>query len=172
VADGGISGGRRACRLSTSCLGMKTVSEFFGIPETVFDFFRSESSVSVFLGIGIGHRNFRSESVSESVQLFTDRFLRLPFWIGIYRIQNSEFTETHGPAQFLKFKFTTHGRPIGVSSPAGHHNRRPPQSTSSFPSPSPRHSPTPAQQALQPTGHCRTASPTHCTCHVACTRRT
>jgi hypothetical protein len=34
------------------------VSEFFGISKTVFDFFfRSESSVSVFLGIGIGHRN-------------------------------------------------------------------------------------------------------------------
>ncbi len=67
-------------------VGMKTVSEFFGIPETVSDFFRSESSVSVFLGIGIGHRNFRSESVSKSVQSFTDRFLRLPFWVGIYRI--------------------------------------------------------------------------------------
>jgi hypothetical protein len=91
---------------------MKTVSEFFGIPETVFDFFRSESSVSVFLGIGIGHQNFRSESVSKSVQHFTDRFLRLPFWIGIYRIQNSEFTETHGPAQFLKSKFITHGWPM------------------------------------------------------------
>jgi hypothetical protein len=83
---------------------MKTVSEFFGIPETVFDFFRSESSVSIFLGIGIGHRNLTSESVSKSVQPFTDRILRLPFWIGIYRIQNSEFTETHGPAQILKCK--------------------------------------------------------------------
>jgi hypothetical protein len=83
---------------------MKTVSQFFGIPETVFDFFRSESSVSVFLGIGIGHRNFTSESVSKSVQPFTDRILWLPFWIGIYRIQNSKFTETHGPAQILKCK--------------------------------------------------------------------
>jgi hypothetical protein len=74
-------------------LGMKTVLEFFGIPETVFGFFQSKSSVSVFLGIRIGHRNFRSESESKSVQLFTDRFLRLPFWVGIYRIHNSEFTE-------------------------------------------------------------------------------
>jgi hypothetical protein len=71
---------------------MKTDSEFFGISETVTDFSRSESSVSVFLGVG--HRNFRSESVSKSVQSFTDRFLRLPFWVGIYRIQNSKFTET------------------------------------------------------------------------------
>jgi hypothetical protein len=90
-------------------LGVKTVSEFFRIPETVFDFFRSESSVSVFLGIRIGHRNFRSKSVSKSVESFTDRILQLPFWIGNYRIQNSEFTETHDPAQILKSKFTTHG---------------------------------------------------------------
>jgi hypothetical protein len=77
---------------------VKIVSEFFGILETVSGFFRSKSSVSVFLGIGIGHRNFRSES--ESVQLFTDRFLRLPFWDGIYRIHNSEFTENvNSPAQ-------------------------------------------------------------------------
>jgi hypothetical protein len=78
---------------------MKTVLEFFGIPETVFEFFRSKSSVSVFLGIGIGHRNFRSESESKSVQLFTDRFLRLPFW--------SEFTE-----------FTIRNLPKMLTSPA------------------------------------------------------
>jgi hypothetical protein len=121
---------------------MKTVSEFFGIPETVFDFFRSESSVSVFLGIGIGHRNFRSKSVSKSVQPFTDHFLQLPFWIGIYRIQNLEFTETHGPAQFLKYKFTTqaaHGSKQ-PSRPPQPICRRPPQSTSSLLLPSPRHS--------------------------------
>jgi hypothetical protein len=114
--------------------------------ENGFGIFRNSGNRFRFFSIGIvgiGHRNFRSESV----QLFTDRFLRLPFWIGIYRIQNSEFTETHGPAQFLKFKFTAHGRPIGASSPACHHNGQ-----------------------AQP--HARTASPTHCTCHVACTRRT
>jgi hypothetical protein len=74
-----------------AAVGVKTVSEFFGIPETVFGFFRSKSPVSVFLGIG--HRNFRSESESKLVQLFTDRFLRLPFWVRIYQIHNSEFTE-------------------------------------------------------------------------------
>jgi hypothetical protein len=104
-------------------LGVKTVSEFFRIPETVSGFFRSKSSVSVFLGIGIGHRNFRSES--ELVQLFTDRFLRLPFWVGIYRIHNSEFTENvNNPAQVSNLQLgwrlaqqtalaAHHGRPFG-----------------------------------------------------------
>jgi hypothetical protein len=110
-------------------VGMKTVSEFFGIPETVFDFFRSEASVSVFLGIGIGHRNLTSESVSKSVQPFTDRILRLPFWIGIYRIQNSEFTEIHGPAQILKCKnlnseLMAHGRPMEQGSKQPSRRRR------------------------------------------------
>jgi hypothetical protein len=113
-----------------------------------FRFFRSESSVSVFLGIGIGLRNFRSESVSKLVQSFTDRILRLPFWIGIYRIQNSEFTETHGPAQILKAKFTTHG------SWAAYGSKQPTTtahlaSATAFPLPSlsPRQNRTPAQQA-------------------------
>jgi hypothetical protein len=70
---------------------MKTVSEFFGIPEIGSDFFRSESSVSVFLGIRLGHWNFRSESVSKSVQSFTDRFVRLLFWVRIYRNSQPKF---------------------------------------------------------------------------------
>jgi hypothetical protein len=74
-----------------SKLGMKTVLEFFGISETVSGFFRSVSSVTVFFGIGIGCRNFSSESVSKSVRRFTDRFHRLPILIGIYRIIVSEF---------------------------------------------------------------------------------
>jgi hypothetical protein len=43
-------------------LGIKTVSEFFGIPETDFEIFRSDSSVTVFSENGIGFRNFLSES--------------------------------------------------------------------------------------------------------------
>jgi hypothetical protein len=43
---------------------MKTVSEFFGIPETDFEIFRSDSSVTVFFKNGIDFRNFLSESVS------------------------------------------------------------------------------------------------------------
>jgi hypothetical protein len=114
-------------------LGMKMVSEFFGIPETVFEFFRSKLSVSVFLGIGIGNRNFRSES--ESVQTFTDRFLRFPFWVGIYRIHNSVFTENINQPN-PSSKFTAHG-PLGSSPPraslphqqfstSAHHSPAPP----------------------------------------------
>jgi hypothetical protein len=40
---------------------------------------------------GIGFRNFLSESVSESAWCFTDRFLRLPVFVGNYRICVSEF---------------------------------------------------------------------------------
>jgi hypothetical protein len=69
---------------------MKTVSEFFGIPETDFEFFRSDSSVTVFFENRIDFRNFQSES--ESVCCFTDRFLRLPFFVGNYRICVSEFS--------------------------------------------------------------------------------
>jgi hypothetical protein len=65
---------------------MKTVSEIFGIPETDFEIFRSDSSVTVFFENGIGFRNFLSEPVSESVWCFTDRFLRLPVFVGNYRI--------------------------------------------------------------------------------------
>jgi hypothetical protein len=35
---------------------MKTVSEFFGIPKTDFEFFRSDSPVMVFFENGIGFR--------------------------------------------------------------------------------------------------------------------
>jgi hypothetical protein len=42
---------------------MKTVSKFFGIPETGFKFFRSDSPVTVFfengIGFGIFYRNRR-----------------------------------------------------------------------------------------------------------------
>jgi hypothetical protein len=71
---------------------MKTVSEFFGIPETDFEIFRLDSSVTVFFENGIGFRNFLSESVSESAWCFTDRFLRLPVFVGNYRICVSEFS--------------------------------------------------------------------------------
>jgi hypothetical protein len=71
---------------------MKTVSEFFGIPKTDFEFFRSDSLVTVFFENGIGFRNFLSESVSESAWCFTDRFLRLPVFVGNYRICVSEFS--------------------------------------------------------------------------------
>jgi hypothetical protein len=68
------------------------VSEFFGIPETDFEIFRSDSPVTVFFENGIDFRNFLSESVSESVWCFIDRFLRLPVFVGNYRICVSEFS--------------------------------------------------------------------------------
>jgi hypothetical protein len=71
---------------------MKTVSEFFGIPETDFEIFRSDSPVTVFFENGIGFRNFLSESVSESACCFTDRFHRLPVFVGNYRICVSEIS--------------------------------------------------------------------------------
>jgi hypothetical protein len=70
---------------------MKTVSKIFGIPETNFKNFRSDSPVTVFFENGIGFRNFLSESVSESAWCFTDYFLRLPVFVGNYRICVSEF---------------------------------------------------------------------------------
>jgi hypothetical protein len=69
-------------------LGMKTISEFFGIPETDFEIFWSDSSVTVFFENGIGFRNF----LSESVWCFTDHFLRLPVFVGNYRICVSKFS--------------------------------------------------------------------------------
>jgi hypothetical protein len=72
-------------------VGMKTVSKFFGIPETNFEIFRSDSPVTVFFENRIGFRNFLSESVSESAWCFTDRFFRLPVFVGNYRICVSEF---------------------------------------------------------------------------------
>jgi hypothetical protein len=71
---------------------MKTVSEFFGIPETDFGIFRSDSSVTVFFENGIGFRNFLSESVSESAWCFTDRLHRLPVFVRNYRIYVSEIS--------------------------------------------------------------------------------
>jgi hypothetical protein len=72
-------------------VGMKTVSEFFGIPETDFEIFWSDSSVTVFFENGIDFRNFLSEPVSESAWCFTNCFLRLPVFVGNYRICVSEF---------------------------------------------------------------------------------
>jgi hypothetical protein len=46
---------------------MKTVSEFFGFSKTVFDFFRSDSLVTVIFENEIGNRNFILESISKSV---------------------------------------------------------------------------------------------------------
>jgi hypothetical protein len=69
---------------------MKTDSEFFGIPETDFEIFRSDSSVTVFFENGIGFRNFLSES--ESAWCFTDRFHRLPVFVGNYWIYVSEIS--------------------------------------------------------------------------------
>jgi hypothetical protein len=71
---------------------MKTVLIFFGIPETDFGIFRSDSPVAVFFENGIVFRNFLSESVSESAWCFTDRFLRLPVFVGNYRISVSKFS--------------------------------------------------------------------------------
>jgi hypothetical protein len=68
-------------------LEMKTVSEFFGISETDFEIFRSDSSITVFFENGISFWNF----LSKSVWCFTDRFLRLPVFIGNYRFCVSEF---------------------------------------------------------------------------------
>jgi hypothetical protein len=66
---------------------MKTVSEFFGNLETDFEFFRSDSPVTVFFENGIGFLNF----LSESAWCFIDRFLRLPVFVGNYQICVSEF---------------------------------------------------------------------------------
>jgi hypothetical protein len=60
-----------------------------GIPETDFEIFRSDSSVTVFFENGIGFRNF----LSESVWCFTDRFLRLPVFVGITGFVSRNFLE-------------------------------------------------------------------------------
>jgi hypothetical protein len=72
---------------------MQTILEIFDIPETDFEFFRSDSPVTVFFENRIGFQNFLSESVSESAWCFTDRFLRLPVFVGNYRICVSKFFE-------------------------------------------------------------------------------
>jgi hypothetical protein len=63
------------------------VLDFFGIPETDFEIFRSDSPLTVFFENEIGFRNF----LSESTWCFTDRFLRLPVFVGNYRNCVSEF---------------------------------------------------------------------------------
>jgi hypothetical protein len=73
-------------------LGMKTVSKFFGIPEIDFEIFQSDSPVTIFFENGISFRIFLSESISESAWCFTDRFLRLPIFVGNYWICGSEFS--------------------------------------------------------------------------------
>jgi hypothetical protein len=78
VRGSGLSGGLG--------VGMKTVLDFFGFPETIFDFYPTEFSGNGIFENGIGCRNFISESVSKPVWHFADRFLRLPNLTGIYRI--------------------------------------------------------------------------------------
>jgi hypothetical protein len=69
---------------------MKTVSEFFGILETDFEFFRSDSPVTVFfengIGIGIGVVFYRPFS---SVTVFCRKLPNL--CIGIFRNRVSKF---------------------------------------------------------------------------------
>jgi hypothetical protein len=55
---------------------MKTVSEFFGIPETDFKIFRSDSPVTVFFENGIGFRNrYRNRRGILPIVSFGYRFL-------------------------------------------------------------------------------------------------
>jgi hypothetical protein len=67
-------------KLVLPLVGMKKVSEFFGIPETDFGIFRSDSPLTVFFENEIGFRNFLSESVSESagVSVHLGRFCAIP----------------------------------------------------------------------------------------------
>jgi hypothetical protein len=82
-------------RLSASAT--TRVENGFGISETVSGFFRPDSSVSVFFGNGVGCRNFDSESESESVRRFTDRFHRLPILTGILSNLNLGISESSIP---------------------------------------------------------------------------
>jgi hypothetical protein len=77
---------------------MKTVSEFFGIPETDFENFRSDSSVTVFFENGIGFRNRRGvlptvsfgyRFLSEITGFISRNFPEL--CLGIFRNCFSEF---------------------------------------------------------------------------------
>jgi hypothetical protein len=79
---GVVADWRDTCLGRGGCVGMKTVLEFFRIPETDFEFFRLDSPVTVFFENGIDFRKFLSESVSESAWCFTGRFLRLPVFVG------------------------------------------------------------------------------------------
>jgi hypothetical protein len=65
---------------------------FFGIPKISFEIFQLDSPVAVFFENGISFRNFLSELVSKSAWCFTDRFLRLPVFVGNYRICVLEFS--------------------------------------------------------------------------------
>jgi hypothetical protein len=78
----GDSAGSPSSGLGYVLAGMKRISEFFGISETDFDFFQSDSPVTVFFENGIGFRNF----LSESTWCFTDRFIRLPVCVENYWI--------------------------------------------------------------------------------------
>jgi hypothetical protein len=73
------------------------VSEFFGIPEIDFKIFRSDSPVTVFFENGIGFRNF----LSESAWCFTGRLLRLPVFVGNYRICVSDFFRNFPACDFF-----------------------------------------------------------------------
>jgi hypothetical protein len=72
---------------------MKTVSEFFDIPETDFKNFRSDSPVTVFFENGIGFRNFLSESVSELVWCFIDVSFGYRFLLEITGFVSQNFPE-------------------------------------------------------------------------------
>jgi hypothetical protein len=72
--------------LSVAQLRMKTVSEFFGIPETGFEKKNYQNRCGVFR-----KQNRFSEFLSESVWCFTDHFLRLLVFVGNYRICVAEF---------------------------------------------------------------------------------
>jgi hypothetical protein len=74
-------------------VGMKTILEFFGIPETDFEIFRSDSSVTVFFENGIDFRNFLSEPVSESAWCFTVRSFGYRFLSEITRFVFRNFPE-------------------------------------------------------------------------------
>jgi hypothetical protein len=70
---------------------MKTVSEFFGIPETDFEIFRSDSSVTVFFENEIGFRKrYRNRRGVLPTVSFGYRFLSEI--TGNYRIYVSEFS--------------------------------------------------------------------------------
>jgi hypothetical protein len=86
-------------------VGMKMVTDFFGIPETNFEIFRPDSPVTVFFENGFGFRNF----LSESAWCFTDRFLRLPIFVRNYRICVSEFFRNFPVCDFFSHRLYVSG---------------------------------------------------------------
>jgi hypothetical protein len=62
------------------------VSEFFGIPETDFEIFRSDSPVTVSFENGISFQNFLSDGM-----VFYRPFPSVTGFVGNYRICVSEF---------------------------------------------------------------------------------